>query len=1260
MTLNNNIIYFNHTSQYNQAQFQLQSETIVQWNINSYFKKLPDIHRLIADFQPSAICLQETNLKNKNNPTLKNYKGYFKNRSNYGRASGGVCIFASVSSEHENIPLNTTLEAIAIKITSNNSKKICICNLYAPDSTDLTLTDLENLIQQLPRPFILLGDFNSRNTLWGSVYTDRRGRTIEKLLENDSIILLNDGNYTRHNASHNNFSAIDLSIASASLGGSIDWSVQTSYSSNDHWPITLKLLNSQPIEKSTPKWLLRNPNWSAFSNTVDNLLSSKEFETLLQPNHSTDIDNIIETFSSIITEAAETTIGKSQPSFQKKKVPWWNENCESSIKNYKKALNRYRKTKLQSDHIELKKCRAISRQIINISKTTSWKNFTSSINHKTTSSLMWSKINSIKGNNRIQTKTINSNDKTITDKKEIADAFGYFFQSNNSNENYSKDFVTLKTTIEANSPIKFEADNPDDPINSPISIIELNTSLKNKRSKSTGPDGIPFSFLQNLSLSSLNILLKIFNIIWINNIFPKQWRTSHIIPIPKPGKCLFEINNYRPISLINTMSKTLESIINTRLSWHLEVHNLLSPHQFGFRKNRSTIDPLTKIHTDICEALEKKNHLLLVSLDIDKAYDTVWKHRVLSILQKWNVNGNILKFINNFLTNRSFKVKVRHTLSSSFETENGLPQGSSLSVTLFLIAINDINTYIKSPVKTILYADDCSIYCSGSNIKTTSSLIQTAINNVIQWSIETGFKFSPSKCQSILFNRQNKIVAPEIKMQGNTLLSTKTLRLLGLTFDHKLYWKEHITKLKAASSKKLNIIKTISHFKWGADRKTLLILHNSLIQSKLDYGSTIYSLTNHNTLKTLNTVQNAGIRMATGAFRSSPIDSLLCEAHCLPLDIRQKYLITKYAAKKMSTPQTHITETIVRPYHDHQLKPFYIKLHDILEEISFKINNIKHTETIPKIPPWNMKPIEANTELAHFNKKDTPHNLIINTFYEIINNKFKNYIHFYTDASKTTNEIGFAITHPEDSNLYKIAPFSSIYTAETFAILEAITISLSTNHEKVLILSDSLSAITSITNIHTKCNLARNIQNIILTNPKNIKFMWVPSHIGIPGNERADKLAMEAAKSPAAKLYPHVTYEDVIHALKIKFHSLWQNRWEKQTNENNKLKQIKCTTKKWQDPPIKLSRHEEIMITRVRIGHTRLTHSHLMCKEPEPRCETCQSELTVKHIFLECPTYQNARIKSNLNTSSLKEAFNYGQEKRILDFIKIAELTAHI
>jgi len=200
-----------------------------------------------------------------------------------------------------------------------------------------------------------------------------------------------------------------------------------------------------------------------------------------------------------------------------------------------------------------------------------------------------------------------------------------------------------------------------------------------------------------------------------------------VIPILKPEKDKFNILSYRQISLI---SKLLEKMINKRLVWYLETTKKFIKQQCGFRQNHSTLDVLATRDTNITEAITKKQHLILIALDIEKAYDMVWKENVLIILQKWKITGNMLNFLHSFLLDRKFQVKIGKVLSDNLDIENSLPQGSSISVTLFLVAINDIFINLQNPIKYTLFADDCNIYCRGDNIKTTVELLQTALKSL--------------------------------------------------------------------------------------------------------------------------------------------------------------------------------------------------------------------------------------------------------------------------------------------------------------------------------------------------------------------------------------------------------------------------------------------------------------------------------------------------------------------------------------------------
>ncbi|KAL4104493.1 hypothetical protein QTP88_019789 [Uroleucon formosanum] len=226
------------------------------------------------------------------------------------------------------------------------------------------------------------------------------------------------------------------------------------------------------------------------------------------------------------------------------------------------------------------------------------------------------------------------------------------------------------------------------------------------------------------------------------------------------------------------MCKVIEKIVNFRLIWFLEKINYLTPFQSGFRKNRSTYDNLTIIKEEAQKALQNKQILGLLSIDISKAYDVTWRHYILLKLNKVICKGNMLNFITNFLKNRTFQVKTSNQLSDTFTQENGVPQGSALSVTLFLVAINKIDKQCKFPIKSNIFADDANFSCRSNNIKTVQYHLQETAKHLEKWSAKTGFSFSIEKSNCITFTRKSKV--------QNTLDTSDTISIQFNLIDNSL------------------------------------------------------------------------------------------------------------------------------------------------------------------------------------------------------------------------------------------------------------------------------------------------------------------------------------------------------------------------------------------------------------------------------------------------------------------------------------------
>lgn len=335
--------------------------------------------------------------------------------------------------------------------------------------------------------------------------------------------------------------------------------------------------------------------------------------------------------------------------------------------------------------------------------------------------------------------------------------------------------------------------------------------------------------IKNLPPETRNVLLTIYNNIWENQKYPEKWKEVITIPILKPNKNKTDPDSYRLISLSNSMSKILQKMVNKRLMWYIEKNNILNKNQSGFRNGRSTTDQIIQLDTEIQYAFQKKQHLIAVFFDIQKAYDMTWKHYILESLQQHGLNGNIMFYISNFLSNRKFQVKTNGCLSEKRTQENGVPQGEILSVTLFLLAMNKVTSFIPNNTKISLFADDIVIYTKGKNLSTIQRNLQRTISNMELWSASTGFKFSKTKTRAIHFCRLRKEhVKPVLKIEETPIKYENVAKFLGVTFDSKLNWETHIKNLKKECSQRLNLIKVIAHTKWGAQKESILNIYRAL------------------------------------------------------------------------------------------------------------------------------------------------------------------------------------------------------------------------------------------------------------------------------------------------------------------------------------------------------------------------------------------------------------------------------------------------
>ena len=392
------------------------------------------------------------------------------------------------------------------------------------------------------------------------------------------------------------------------------------------------------------------------------------------------------------------------------------------------------------------------------------------------------------------------NGNVLSNAKDIANAFNVYFANIGKN---------LASEIEQNI-----TDNADytQYVSTPLTETKLQfkcitdndtqraiDKLENK--SSSGHDGISNKLLKLLKIELSKSLTLIINQMITTGIFPDSFKISRITPLFKKGDVSM-LSNYRPISLLPTISKIFERILYNQLYDYFNSNNLLAEEQYGFRTNHSTEYAAVKLVDNVSKEMELGNTPTALYIDLSKAFDTLSFDILLYKLNYYGIKDNAFKLLKNYLTNRRQYVVYNSQNSETLDISTGVPQGSILGPLFFSICINDLIT-VSNKLKFIMYADDTTIYFNLEDFDPYN--LERDINNDLEkitlWLKMNKLSLNVQKTKLMIFHRRQKQINElNISINGTDIERVESFNFLGLHIHESLSWRTHILILSGIKS----------------------------------------------------------------------------------------------------------------------------------------------------------------------------------------------------------------------------------------------------------------------------------------------------------------------------------------------------------------------------------------------------------------------------------------------------------------------------